>query len=67
MEHLSEVISKYNEEFFKNQNAAINNFNEILYGHRQTVIENADSAVPTAERFLATYNDKINPLLYFFQ
>ena len=67
MEHLSEVISKYNEEFFKDQNAAINNFNEILYGHRQKVIENTDSAVPTAERFLATYNDKINPLLYFFQ
>jgi len=67
MEKLSDLITKYNENYFKNPDEIINNFNDVLFGHRETVIENPEEAVPTAEKFLAIYSNKINPLLYYFQ
>lgn len=63
MEKLANILTDYNETYFKNPDEAINNLSEILFGHRQLVTSSPDVAVPLAQDYLAIYQDRINPML----
>jgi hypothetical protein len=46
MEWLAKMMNEYNESYFKDENEAIANLNEIIFGNRNLINNHTDNSVP---------------------
>ena len=66
MEWLAKMMNEYNESYFKDENEAVTNLNEIIFGNRNLINNHTDNSVPLVQSYFAINGNEINEFLKQF-